>query len=527
MTTPPTGRAPAGLPATARRNGRWFAGLTLASALAAAGFAHFFPTVTDDGRLYLELAHSLLRTGHYARWMDGHWIASSARMPGYPLLLAAILRLAAWSPGAGHWAPIFTAQWLFQLGTAGCAAGLAWLIAPPNASQRARRTAVIAAFGLTALCPFLSMFTAAVLTEMPAVFCTTAAIVCALLALRSLEQRHEAANQERPRPAVRPAPSGPRAERPGPLPRGLNPAFHPWLGWWALCGLALAAGILIRPDTGLALIVLSLPLLARVVRRPQRRPALIALVLLYAIALAPVAIWTARNWTVLHVFRPLVTVDATEVGELEYPGFDRWTKTWLAGYRGVEDFLDNAPGEPLDPAALPPWALGHGPERAQTLALIAAYNRSDDFTAALDAQFARLAAERIRRHPARYYLALPAARMASLWLSPRIEFLPVDDHWWPPAGPWENDARDFLVTCAYLGLNLVLLGLGVVGLGTAKPRYAWWLGGLIVARTVLLSAYPSCEPRYTLELYPVVLAWGAWALAALHDRTQAALSRPS
>lgn len=455
----------------ARRAG-WYVALTLASAALAAAFGRWAPTVTDDGRLYLELAGNLLHTGRYVRWIAGGWHASTARLPGYPLLLAALYHFAPFA----RMGPLVALQWLLLLGTAACAAWLARLIAPPTARPGTVAGAAMAAFGLTALCPFLAMYAAAVLTEVPATFCTMLALCCGIAALRA-----------------------PRRQ----------------IGWWAGCGAALAAGIQIRPDTGLVLAVVSLPLLAAL--RRGRRENWNRLIVLYAIALLPVGIWTVRNWVELRVFRPLVTAEATEVGEAQHPGFDRWAKTWLAGYRGVENVLDNVPDGPIEVAALPPRALGQGAARARTLSLIAAYNRNFELTPALDAQFGRLAAERIHRRPARYYLLLPLSRMISLWFSPRVEILPVDDRWWPPAGPWQNDRRDFLFTVGYLLLNAAYLLLALYGLFKARPRFLALLAGLVAARTVALGAYISCEPRYVLELYPLVLVWAAWGAATLRQ----------
>ncbi len=51
-------------------------------------------------------------------------------------------------------------------------------------------------------------------------------------------------------------------------------------------------------------------------------------------------------------------------------------------------------------------------------------------TPELDARFAALAAARIQSAPLRYYLWLPALRIADMWLRPRTELLPSDPRWW-------------------------------------------------------------------------------------------------
>lgn len=451
-----------------------FALLAAAGAALQAAFMLGLPTVTDDGRLYLQLARHWLRTGHYQRLWDGHWIATTARLPGYPIFLAALWR--PWGPNhAAPLAAIYLVQAALVLATAALAARLARRVAPAAAAPRARARAEVWSFALVALCPFFAIYAASVLTETAAIFCTTLAVLAAIAADQSLFPRRE-------------------------------------LACWVACGLALAAGIQIRPDTGLVLLVPAW-LLLRNQAKHRGWPRLGRFALIAALALAPLAAWTARNWRAWHVFRPLVTADATEVGEPEFRGFDHWTLTWLADYHGVEDFLDNAPEGPLDPAALPAWAFGAPAQRAETLRLLAAANRGRGLTPSLDAQFAALAAVRLRRHPVRTLVALPLARMTSLWFSPRIEILPFDDHWWPPSEHWNDDPRDFLITLGALGLNAALLALGLWGWAARRLRYAAPLAALIVARTVLLSAYPSCEPRYTLEVLPLVLVWAAWAFA--------------
>ena len=71
------------------------------------------------------------------------------------------------------------------------------------------------------------------------------------------------------------------------------------LGWkpWIACGVAIAAGIQLRPDGGLLLAAIGLYLLWQMVAGSHRRGHLFwagALVLI--LALAPLVPWTVRNW---------------------------------------------------------------------------------------------------------------------------------------------------------------------------------------------------------------------------------------
>ena len=473
-----------------RQSRVWFLSWTLCGLALRLLFLRWWPTETPDGQLYAELAHSLLTTGHYLRQLDGVLIPSTARLPGYPTFLALIFRIV----GDGNLLAVRLVQVGIDMATVLAVAWLAFLVLAGQAQER-RRRAVRYAFALTAACPFLAMYTAAILTETAAVFCTVLALGCGLMGERTGRWR-----------------------------------------WWLGCGAALAVAIQLRPDSGLLLILFGARLLwnAGTAARQARRSAasrpvasqpiasqsiawlrLRNLVVLGGVALAPVALWTVRNAVALHIFRPLVTTEATEVGEPEYRGFEAWSRTWLASFRGVEDILNSVPGESLDPSRLPARAFDNAQQRQQTLALIGEYNRTDQVTPLLDARFAALARERGYVHPLRTLLALPLARAASLWLSPRLEFLPIDDHWWPPRVYWRNDPRDFSFTVLWIGLNLSFLGLGIWGLVEAAPaEWPFWLLFLL-ARTAMLAFLGTCEPRYTLETYPILLVWGASALARL------------
>ncbi len=457
--------------------------LTLAGVVLRVMFVLVYPGVTDDGVLYLQLARNLLTTHHYLRWLNGHMVPSTARLPGYPLFLAVVLRCF----GRDNLLAVWLIQVGLDIGTAAAAAALTLVLLEAQPQAR-RHLAAVLAYGGVALCPFLAMYTAAILSETPAVLCTTLALLFGWLALQ----------------------------------RGA------WRWWWG-AGLALAVGIQMRPDTGLVLLVLDAAALTSWGRRrPQSqaesrpRPRLAALLLLNLVSLLPVALWTVRNAVVLHVFRPLVSSDAEEVGEPTHAGLARWTCTWLSSYRQVEDFLSDLPASGANLAALPPWAFDSAQQRAATQALLDRYAANRTMTPELDAAFMQLAQQRIRAHPLRYALVLPLLRARSLWLSPRVEFLPITDQWWPPGYWFEDDPHDFGFTLAYLVLNVLWLGLAAWGVWhTPMPGKAW-LVGLVLTRTFALSLYQSCEPRYTLELYPLILIWAAMALTVRMARLRPA-----
>jgi hypothetical protein len=56
------------------------------------------------------------------------------------------------------------------------------------------------------------------------------------------------------------------------------------------------------------------------------------------------------------------------------------------------------------------------------------------------------------------------------------------------------------------------------------PRFITALVAYIVVRSLLLSTLEGPEPRYTLECFPMIIAFAAAALASLTGRER--LSRP-
>ena len=149
------------------------------------------------------------------------------------------------------------------------------------------------------------------------------------------------------------------------------------------------------------------------------------------LALAPFAVWTARNWRVFHVFQPLAPRLANDPGERPNPGWERWVKTLVPRFRFHLRHLLECAGGQLDLSKLPSRAFDSPAQYAETAALAADYNSHGRrlrrrSTRALH----KLAEERIAAHPLRYYLWLPLGRVADMWLRPRVENLPIDLDWW-------------------------------------------------------------------------------------------------
>ena len=93
------------------------------------------------------------------------------------------------------------------------------------------------------------------------------------------------------------------------------------------------------------------------------------------LALAPFAVWTARNWRVFHVFQPLAPRLANDPGEEVNPGWQRWVKTWCLDFVSTyEDLLARARRLRSNCAKLPSRAFDSPAQYDETAALAADYN---------------------------------------------------------------------------------------------------------------------------------------------------------
>jgi 4-amino-4-deoxy-L-arabinose transferase-like glycosyltransferase len=443
-------------------NRRFFLLATLAALALRLFFVWRFPAVVDDSRLYANIAENWMQHGVYAITNSGRIMPTFSRLPGYPAFLAAIFYVF----GMGSFRAVLLIQILFDLGTCFLIADLARRLLSNRAAK--------AAFLLAGLCPFLANYAATALTESLEIFFTALAFDLAAAGLVATKTNS-------------------------------RQGFGAWLG----CGLAIACGILLRPDGGIVLLAIGIYLLWILVRgitEPGivRGPGsiLLAGVVVFVAALTPLIPWTVRNLHTMHRFQPLAPRYANDSDEPLLPGFNRWVKTWMAEYVSVEDIYWNVPGDEIDFSKLPNRAFDDPQQRAETSELFAEYNRNHDIGSELDARFAALAAERIRAAPLRYYVWLPALRIADMWLRPRTELFPSDPRWWE----FNDDPHWLAVSLIFGVINLIYVGLALAGF--VRGRHAPFLGLLvffIVLRSLFLGTMENPEPRYTLECFPATL----------------------
>lgn len=439
-----------------RKSRAYFALLTAAAFALRAFFVIKFAVFNGDGPFYGELAKNWLQHGILGTTEANAIVPSWIRLPGYPAFLAGVWAIT----GAEHYRAVMIVQMFVDVATCFIIADLA------RRTLRSDRAAKLA-FLVAALCPFTANFVSNILTETLAIFFAALALDLAVMALDSGRLSH-----------------------------------------WATCGTALACGILLRPDGGILLAAIGGYLGVRLIlNAQQRRDIFLAGVIVSAVALAPLVPWTVRNWRDFHQFQPLAPRYANAPYEFVPRGLQRWVRTWMADYTSVAEFYWAYGERPFDSSKLPSRAFDSAEERAQVEQLFTDYNIHDlSWTPALDSELAKIADARIHRAPFRYYVWLPALRIADMWFRPRTDTVGLDDHWWDVAG----NTGDSLKSIALAGLNLLYIAGAVYALLTRSWGKYWAMPlAFVVARSLFLGTLENPEPRYTLECFPAVILFAA------------------
>ena len=473
-----------------RERWAWVAALVAGLVLRAV-FVWKHPRFVGDTLVYGDLAHNLISRHVYGLTEDGRVRATLIRLPGYPLFLAACFLVF----GVGNYLAVIWVQVVVDL--VGCC--LLGFVARRMFGERVGLICV----WMAALCPFTANYAAAALTE-------TLSILCVVLGFWGFVEWVGAV-------------------------RGPSTSIR-MTGWAGVVGVACCGAVLLRPD-GVLLAGVLLPAMGWVAWRSETQISFgndntkwkgwwgvgVALGLLVGC----LGLWGLRNWQVFHVVQPLAPKYANDPGEAAPLGFARWYRTWGTGLGDTARVYWEYDGSVLRMGDLPPWAFDSAAQRAETTRVVADYNAESSSTPAIEAEFARLAAERVRAHPVRFYVLLPLARLGDMWLRPRTELMgrhmPLD--WWD----LKVRPRAALFAWGYGLLNLGLLGLAVVGyvrwwrlsFGFARSAslkmtaHSEWgfvglaMVGFVVLRSGLLMTIDNSEPRYVLECYPVVLLLAA------------------
>ncbi len=433
--------------------------------------------IVGDSLIYGDIARNLIQHGVYGfstagAGHDAAAIPTLIRLPGYPLFLAVCFLIF----GVDHYTAVMFVQAGVDLCTCLLASHAAKRIFGPEAGRWT--------LWLGALCPFIANYVAAPLTE-------TLTLFCIALAFYSLVRWQEREKE----------------------PRQVN-------RWLLVLGFALAYAILLRPEQGLlGAAVLPAMLFIRRQRPGSSRRGIIPIVVAASLALLPLVPWAARNWNTFRVIQPLAPRFATDPGEVNPSGFQRWFRTWAIDFASTENVYWNYDAAAIQIADLPNRAFDSNAQYEATRALLEKYNESTSATEQLDQAFAALAQDRIDAAPVRYFVVLPLARVANMTFRPRTENLPVQLEWWK----LRSHPRATVFASLYGLLNLAYVLLATVtavrwqNYGRFRPIILAMLA-TVGLRLALLLTLDNSEPRYTLEFFPVLFILGGAALVKLRGR---------
>lgn len=504
----------------------------------------------DDGRGYEQLARNMLEQHVFSIDKEPPYNPTLIRLPGYPLFLVGVYALF----GHGNNEAVRLVQALID--TATCA--LIALIAFNWTSQPRRKHATaIAAFILAAVCPFPTIYVATILTETLTIFFMAALALATTYALKA--KTNKAAH-----------------------------AWWLAAGLAAVLAVLMRPDSgLFAAGAGLTLILVGLlehrrsaeaKASAHVWRQRLRHIFTRGLVFssVFALVLTP---WAWRNWRLFHVLQPLAPAHAEMPGEFVPHGYNLWLRTWLDDARYIGPMLWDLDDKPIKLEAIPDRAFDSPEEKARVAALLEQYNHppgsqtveagakdnsetadesddeqadtdedessddesSDDtddqsdesdqpehadveMTPAIDAGFAEIAHERIRRAPFRFYIWLPLKRACTLWFDTHSAYYPFGGELFPLSELDHSTHQQFwLPLFASLTWVYTLLGLaGAWCLWRDKEGAGWrWLtlaALLTLPRLIFLSTLENPEPRYVVEIFPLLAALGGVAVGALSSK---------
>ena len=546
--------------------------------LLAAGFrifvAHHWPNdAPDDGRVYAQMARNVLEQHVFSHDTQAPFQPSLIRLPGYPLFLASIYSVF----GHTNNGAVRIIQALIDTATCALVALLAFYWQP---DEKRKRATAIAALALAAVCPFTTIYSATILTEVLTNFLIMALFVAVTLAFRNLTIEDTEKDKRR--------------------------NFRQAIVWWCVAGLIGGLAVLMRPDSGLFLAAVGLTLVVTAFRVPtlvgllirkksptevgtlttsnHRRFALSGnfkqslvrglvsgalFCFTFVLVLTP---WTIRNWRVFHLFQPLAPAHGEMPGEFVPRGYELWLRTWLDDESYVAPFLWSLDTDPIDVDDVPPAAFDSAAEKQRVATLLEAYNGESDsgadanadsqtdnnakadenedngennqtdepesdqkpsveMTPEIDAGFAQLARERIARHRFKFYVWLPLKRARTMWFDTHSQYWPFEGTLLPFEDlDYEHHQQIWLPMFAGLTAVYTLLGLAGGWLLWSSQRFDARRVLLmtllaIVMRLILFSSIENPEPRYLVEFFPFLSVLGGIAIAQVAARTSLSATR--
>jgi hypothetical protein len=469
----------------------------------------------DDARFYTLLARNLLIHGVYSGSPTPPLAPTYVRVPGYPLFIAGIYRVF----GVDNDTAVRMVQVVIETATCWSVACLALVLVPSAWPQKRRCRVQCAALGLAAVCPFTAIYVTTVLTEVLAIALGT---TIAWFAMRAL--REDTSDGHRQAGGGRGA----------------------W-AWWFAAGLVGGALTIVRPEGGLLTAGAGATMVLAAVwqwrRRGSRSAARAAarvvrygvlLVLGFLVCDGP---WIIRNAKLFGVFQPIAPPTVAMPKDFVTTGYARWLRTWVNEPRYVGPFEFDQDRARFSIDQLPPWAFDSPEERQLVAELFSRYNDGEPgrrdarpgsanepvgITPELDARFETLAWDRIRRHPIRYYVSLPAERVFWMWAGPHSQYYPFNGDLVPLAS-LDRDMRQHIWLPIFALLTLAWTVAGVAGAVRLVSEPASRFGlvllvMLVVPRLALLGSMENPEPRYMVELFPFLSALGGVMIGSVWSR---------
>ena len=164
---------------------------------------------------------------------------------------------------------------------------------------------------------------------------------------------------------------------------------------------------------------------------------------------------------------------------------------------------------------------GDSADQADESAPDQALDQPVEMTPEIDAAFAKIASERIARHPFRYYVWLPLKRARSLWFNTHSQYYPFEGDLLPFAD-LDYDIHQQYWLPLFAALTAVYTLLGIAG-----GWFLWQTRDFVARQWLLLAALmiflrlgffatlENPEPRYVVEIFPFLSILGGIAVVRI------------
>jgi hypothetical protein len=239
-------------------------------------------------------------------------------------------------------------------------------------------------------------------------------------------------------------------------------------------------------------------------------------------------------------------------GEFVARGYLLWVRTWLDDSKYVGPALWSLDMRPMYVENFPARAFDSKEERERVAALLNKYNHPDgdeedeppadeeeepeveepveaeeanvEMTPEIDTGFAQIGQERIAHSRLRYYVVLPLKRAATLWFDTHSQYYPFNGDLLP-LEDLDYDIHQQYWLPLFAGFTWIYTLCGAIGgwllWRSRNPNARRWLllaVLLIFLRLGFFATLENPEPRYTVELFPFLIALGSTVGAALRGR---------